>query len=71
MSFVGSPLLAMADEEAFEYQMKFKSAKNNCKGEYMRVDPENVDCGVDLQSVVKVNMIALAHLCKSTHLPDH
>ncbi|KAI3413152.1 uncharacterized protein J3R85_016526 [Psidium guajava] len=31
----------------------YESAKNNCKGEYMHVDPENVNCGVDLQSVVE------------------
>ncbi|XP_056160714.1 serine carboxypeptidase-like 2 [Syzygium oleosum] len=41
----------------------YKSAKNNCKGEYMHVDPENVDCGVDLQSVVEcVEKIFNAHV---------
>ncbi|XP_039158188.1 serine carboxypeptidase-like 18 isoform X2 [Eucalyptus grandis] len=41
----------------------YESAKNNCKGEYMHVDPENVDCGVDLQSVVKcIEKIFNAHI---------
>ncbi len=39
------------------YVINFQSVKESCHGEYVRVDPKNVQCLIDLEAVNEVRII--------------